>query len=153
MLDPTSFKKEVLNSNELWMIEFFAPWCGHCQALKPVYEKTAKAFKGIVRFGAVDVDTHKEFGGQYGIKGFPTLKFFGENKNKPIDYQDGRDETSISKFVLKTIKSTVNERLGLKSSQKSGQGSKDSKDSKGASSDGDVIVLDDSNFDQTGKRC
>ena len=37
--------------------------------------------------GAVDADTHKQLAGQYGIRGFPTIKIFGANKNKPEDYQ------------------------------------------------------------------
>lgn len=37
--------------------------------------------------GAVDADQHKALGGQYGVRGFPTIKVFGANKNKPEEYQ------------------------------------------------------------------
>ena len=43
-------------------------------------------FQGAVRIGAVDADAHKSLGGQYGVKGFPTIKIFGNNKNSPEDY-------------------------------------------------------------------
>lgn len=42
--------------------------------------------QGIVKIGAVDADKHQSLGGQYGVQGFPTIKIFGLNKNKPDDY-------------------------------------------------------------------
>ena len=61
--------------------------CGHCQSLAPAWKKAATVLKGVVNVGAVDADSHKELAGQYGIRGFPTIKIFGANKNKPEDYQ------------------------------------------------------------------
>jgi len=52
--------------------------------LAPSWEKAAKALKGVVRVGAIDVDNFKSIGGKYGVQGFPTIKFFGLNKkNSP----------------------------------------------------------------------
>lgn len=79
-LDKNNFKNLVLNSKEIWLVEFFAPWCGHCKSLAPEWEKAAKALEGIVKIGAVDMTTDEEAGRPYGIQGFPTIKFFGENK-------------------------------------------------------------------------
>lgn len=64
--------------------------CGHCQGLVPEYKKAASALKGIVRLGAVNADEHKSLGGQYGVKGFPTLKIFGSNKRSPTEYKGER---------------------------------------------------------------
>jgi len=58
-LTSSNFNKEVLNSSEIWMIEFYAPWCGHCQRLTPEWEKAAKSLKGIVKIAAVDADQEK----------------------------------------------------------------------------------------------
>jgi protein disulfide-isomerase A6 len=60
---------------------------GHCKSLEPEWGKAASALKGIVKLGAVDADAHRELGGQYGVKGFPTIKIFGLDKSKASDYQ------------------------------------------------------------------
>lgn len=61
--------------------------CGHCQALVPEYKKLARALKGVIKVGAVDASEHQSLGGRFGVQGFPTIKLFGGNKNKPRDYQ------------------------------------------------------------------
>ena len=84
LLDGNNFEKEVVQSKDIWLILFYAPWCGHCQAFSPEYEKAAKALKGIFKIGAIDADKERAIGGKYGIKGFPTVKFFGLHKDKPV---------------------------------------------------------------------
>lgn len=99
-LTSANFKDKVTNSKQIWLVEFFAPWCGHCKQLAPEYEKLAKSFEGIVNIGAVDADQYKDLGGQFGIKGFPTLKFFGENKSSPQDYSGERNAQAMTDFLL-----------------------------------------------------
>lgn len=53
-----NFNQLVLQSNDLWLVEFYAPWCGHCKSLAPEYQKAAKALKGIIKIGAVDMTQH-----------------------------------------------------------------------------------------------
>jgi protein disulfide-isomerase A6 len=85
-LTKDNFKKLVLEGDELWFIEFYAPWCGHCKSLAPHWEKAAGVLQGVIKVGAVDMTTDEDAGKAYGIKGFPTIKFFGFDKNKPMDY-------------------------------------------------------------------
>lgn len=61
--------------------------CGHCQAFTPEYKRLAKALKGFIKVGAVDANEHQSLGGRYGVRGFPTVKIFGSNKQNPSDYQ------------------------------------------------------------------
>lgn len=84
----------------MWLVEFYAPWCGHCKQLAPSWELAAKQLKGVVKVGAVDMTTDENVGRPYGIQGFPTLKFFGNDKDKPISYESGRDADSIRKWAL-----------------------------------------------------
>ena len=85
-LTASNWKTEVINSDKLWMVEFYAPWCGHCKSLAPSWDKAATQLKGFVSVGAVDMTTDESVGRPYDVKGFPTLKFFGFDKTKPLDY-------------------------------------------------------------------
>jgi len=101
-LTDSDFQKQVINSDEMWLVEFYAPWCGHCQQFKPSYEKAAKMLKGVVKVGAVNMDTHKQVGSQYGVKGFPTVMFFGLDKTKsPETYQEAREADALVNYALK----------------------------------------------------
>eukprot|EP00883_Tetradesmus_obliquus_P011814 jgi/Sobl393_1/4620/SZX79247.1 len=90
-----NFEDEVMNSDDIWFVEFYAPWCGHCKALKPAWISAAGDMQGKVKFGAVDCTAHQSTCGQYGVQGYPTIKVFGANKQRPEDYQGGRDSGSI----------------------------------------------------------
>lgn len=141
-LTPTNFNNKVIGSDEIWLIEFYAPWCGHCKSLAPEWKKAATALKGVVKIGAVDCDQHKALGGQYGVRGFPTIKVFGSNKNKAEDYNGGRTAQAIVDTALAKVKQAVNERMSGKSSGgKSGGGG-------GSGNKDDVVELTDSNFDK-----
>ncbi|KAM3602841.1 uncharacterized protein V6R79_011783 [Siganus canaliculatus] len=142
-LNPSNFNREVLQSDSLWLIEFYAPWCGHCQNLTPDWKKAATALKGIVKVGAVDADQHKSLGGQYGIRGFPTIKVFGANKNKPDEYQGGRSSKAIVDSAMNALNALVKERLSGKSG-----GSGYSKQQSSGGSKKDVVELTDDNFDK-----
>ena len=100
----------VLEGDELWLIEFFAPWCGHCKALAPAWEEAANRLKGVVKVGAVDMTTDQEAGAAYGIQGFPTIKFFGFNKQKPIAYETGRDADTIVNYAVDKVGSEIRKR-------------------------------------------
>jgi protein disulfide-isomerase A6 len=54
LLTKDTFDKEVIRSATPWIIEFYAPWCGHCQALKDDWEKLARSMGNVIRVGAVD---------------------------------------------------------------------------------------------------
>lgn len=91
----------------------------------------------FIKVGAVNADDHKQLGGQYGVKGFPTIKIFGANKRSPIDYNNQRNAQAIADAALAECKKKVSATLGGGSSGGSSNGGKD-----------DVIELTDSNFDK-----
>ena len=101
-LIPSNFDSVVLKSGKPALVEFFAPWCGHCKNLAPVYEELATTFQHAsdkVTIAKVDADAEKDLGKKYGVQGFPTLKWFDGKSDKPEEYDGGRDIESLQKWV------------------------------------------------------
>ncbi|KAK5211917.1 hypothetical protein LTR41_002159 [Exophiala xenobiotica] len=103
----------IEQSNHTSIVEFYAPWCGHCQNLKPAYEKAAKNLAGFAKVAAVDCDddVNKPLCGQMGIQGFPTLKIIkpGNKPGRPIveDYNGPRSAKGIVDAVKDKIPNHV----------------------------------------------
>uniref|UniRef100_A0A1B0CEJ6 protein disulfide-isomerase n=1 Tax=Lutzomyia longipalpis TaxID=7200 RepID=A0A1B0CEJ6_LUTLO len=110
-LTPANFDRLVLQGDAVWVVEFYAPWCGHCKSLVPEYQKAATALKGAVKVGAMNADEHKSLAGEYGVRGFPTLKIFGANKKSPIDYSGQRTADAIAEAALAEVKKKENDKL------------------------------------------
>jgi protein disulfide-isomerase A6 len=115
----------VLKSSGVFLVEFYAPWCGHCKNLAPEWKKAAKALKGVVGIVAVDADAAKSLAGKYGVKGFPTIMLFGDDKSKPVPYEGERAAPAIIDFALKSAPAVVRARAGGKGAgAKAGGGAK-----------------------------
>lgn len=54
VLDSSNFDELVLGSKDIWFVEFYAPWCGHCKKLEPEWNEAASKLKGQVKLGKVD---------------------------------------------------------------------------------------------------
>uniref|UniRef100_A0A453KYT0 protein disulfide-isomerase n=1 Tax=Aegilops tauschii subsp. strangulata TaxID=200361 RepID=A0A453KYT0_AEGTS len=144
-LNPNNFKK-VLNANGVVLVEFFAPWCGHCKQLTPIWEKAAGVLKGVATVAALDADAHKELAQQYGIQGFPTIKVFLPGK-PPVDYEGARDVKAIVNFALSQVKGLLRDRLdGKTSGGSSGKTSGGSREKK--TEPNESVELNSSNFDE-----
>lgn len=142
-LDTSNFKSKVLDSDELWIVMFYAPWCGHCQSFKPEYFKAAKIMTGIVKLGYLDADNHKSLAGEYGIQGFPTVKIFASNKQRPEDYNGPRTVDGLVEAAKKHISSMLSQRL-----RGGGGGGGSSGGGRKTGNAQDVIELTDSNFEE-----
>ena len=104
---------QLANQHLTQIVEFYAPWCGHCQNLKPAYEKAAKNLEGLAKVAAVncDDDDNKQFCGSMGVQGFPTLKIVRPKKGggRPMveDYQGQRTASAIVEAVVQRINNNV----------------------------------------------
>uniref|UniRef100_A0A7S4T6H8 Protein disulfide-isomerase n=1 Tax=Alexandrium monilatum TaxID=311494 RepID=A0A7S4T6H8_9DINO len=89
---------QTLKDNKHALVEFYAPWCGHCKKLAPEYEKAAVTLKSSgVKLYKVDATEEKDLASRYGIKGFPTMVWFQDGKN--MDYDGGRTADTIVDWV------------------------------------------------------
>ena len=70
-----NFQTEVLDSEKLSMIDFWAEWCGPCRAIGPVVEELSKEFEGRVNVGKVNVDHNPQLSMNYGITSIPAILF------------------------------------------------------------------------------
>jgi thioredoxin 1 len=74
------FDKEVLQSSEPVVVDFFAEWCGPCKAMAPALEQVATELKGKVKVVKIDVDQNPNITQKYRIQAMPTLMVFKDGK-------------------------------------------------------------------------
>jgi len=105
-----NFEELVTNSKKDVLIEFYAPWCGHCKSLAPKYDELGEKMTGeeveIVKMDATANDVPPA----YSVSGFPTLFWLPADTKKPESYQGGREVDDFVKFISKKA---VNELKGF----------------------------------------
>ncbi|KAI1717324.1 thioredoxin domain-containing protein [Ditylenchus destructor] len=108
---------EFIQDKEIMLVEFYAPWCGHCKKLAPEYEKAAKKLKEHnIPLAKVDTTVEKKLGEQYDVKGFPTMKILRNGRR--FDYDGPRDAEGIVKYMLEQSKPAAKELKTVKEAQK-----------------------------------
>ncbi|XP_059660579.1 protein disulfide isomerase-like 1-4 [Cornus florida] len=91
-----------IENNQYVMVEFFAPWCGHCQSLAPEYAAAATELKGdAVALAKVDATEESALAENYEVQGFPTVYFFVDGDHKP--YPGPRTKDAIVTWIKKKI--------------------------------------------------
>lgn len=83
----SNFQTEVLSSDKLSVIDFWAEWCGPCRAIGPVIEELSKDYAGKVNVGKVNVDQNPQLSINYGITSIPAILFIKDGQ--VVDKQVG----------------------------------------------------------------
>jgi protein disulfide-isomerase A1 len=103
VLKGESFADLVLNNDKDVLVEFYAPWCGHCKKLAPTWDELATKLKGInekVVVAKFDGTSNEIDVPGVAVKGFPTIYFFkGNDKSNPVKYEKGREVDDFINFL------------------------------------------------------
>ena len=92
--------KTAISSNEFVLVKFYAPWCGHCQAMAPAYAKAAEVLsekESKIKLAKLDAQVHRQIADEFDVKGYPTLRYF--RQGLPIEYNGGRELDMIIDWV------------------------------------------------------
>ena len=75
-INDSSFDKEVLKSNNLTLVDFWAEWCGPCKMIGPALEEISEEMKDDVRITKLNIDENPATPQKYGVRGIPTMLIF-----------------------------------------------------------------------------
>ncbi|KAG5485954.1 hypothetical protein CUR178_07548 [Leishmania enriettii] len=102
-LNPENFHQIVKDPSKNVFVMFYAPWCGHCNNMKPTWLELADKFPvtGDIIVARIDASAHRGIAKEFGISGFPTLKFFPkEDKSGAKQYEGPRDVLAFQSYLL-----------------------------------------------------
>jgi len=104
ILDDRNFNATVTNKDMI-LVEFYAPWCPHCQKFAPEYAKAASTLKGIASLGTVNCVAEVKLCEKYYVDRFPTLKLFKNGQDAAL-YQGKRTAAGVIRY-MKRIKNPI----------------------------------------------
>jgi len=99
VLVSSNFAEVALDSTKDVFVEFYAPWCGHCKKLAPIWDELGDKFKDNEKITIAKIDMTANELADVKVRGFPTLKLFKAGDNKVVDYSGGRTLDDFVKFL------------------------------------------------------
>lgn len=109
-----SFQQIVMDPTKDVLVEFYAPWCGHCKKLEPIYNELAQKLKDNTNIVIAKMDSTANEVEEVSIQGFPTIKFWpANNKSSPIDFEGDRTLDGFVKFIEKHTTAAVEKKDDL----------------------------------------
>jgi len=138
----------------IWMVEFYAPWCGHCKKLEPTWSEFATKVEGQINVAKVDCTVEKDLAQRFGIRGFPTIKLLRDGKQ--YLYKKPRTVEEFETFAREGYTSAEVQDMPKANQGGSAPAEKQSEEApaqpaaeKKQEQQGSVRVLSDADFDAT----
>jgi protein disulfide-isomerase A6 len=107
VLDKDNLEDTIFSSEDTWMLELYAPWCGHCKSLRPEWAKLATNLKGIAKVAKIDASVNRQFDQTFGLKGYPTIVMIpggAKDKSVYIPFDGARKADAMTEWVKEKIK-------------------------------------------------
>jgi len=97
-----NFEKEVVESDLPVLVDFWAPWCGPCQAAGPIIDELAKDYQGKLKVGKLNVDENPQAAGKYMVMSIPTVLIFknGKEVKRQVGFPGKQGYINILEEVL-----------------------------------------------------
>ena len=110
---------QAIEENKFLMVEFYAPWCGHCKALYPEYVQAADTLaeeNSEIKLAKIDATVHGDVQSKYEVGGYPTLKYF--RSGKPLNFNGQRTAEHIVEWMKKKANPPAKELKSLEDARK-----------------------------------
>jgi len=102
IINDNNFEKEVLKSDSLTLVDFWAEWCGPCKMIGPALEEISEEMKNDIKITKLNIDENPSTPQQYGVRGIPTLLLF-KNGEIVAEKIGALSKTKLTEWISENI--------------------------------------------------